>query len=192
MKVTANARRSGDWWAIEVPEVAGVHTQVRRLDQAPAMVRDAVSLMTDVPEDSIEVEVVPEVDEEVSNAIAQAAFMREEAEVMAREATDVIVGVARALTDAGLSLRDAGAVLGISHQRVAQLLNPAPVKVRSTLGPAKSHSRAARKAAHALREAKGRAKGGNSRMVIKQDGKYVKITSGGTGSAAANRAERTK
>jgi predicted RNase H-like HicB family nuclease len=48
MKVTATAHRSGDWWAIEVPEVRGVHTQVKRLDQAAAMAADAVALMLEI------------------------------------------------------------------------------------------------------------------------------------------------
>jgi hypothetical protein len=43
MKVTAQARRTGDWWAVEVPEVDDVFTQANRLDQVPAMVADAVA-----------------------------------------------------------------------------------------------------------------------------------------------------
>ncbi|MFD3506764.1 hypothetical protein [Nocardia sp. NPDC058666] len=41
MDVTAHASRSGGWWAISVPEVPGLFTQVRRLDQVVATVRDA-------------------------------------------------------------------------------------------------------------------------------------------------------
>lgn len=57
MKVTALATRSGHWWAIEVPEVEGVFTQTRRLEQVPAMVADAVPTMLDVPAGSVEVTV---------------------------------------------------------------------------------------------------------------------------------------
>ena len=32
MKVTAEATRSGGWWAVEVPEVDGAFTQACRLD----------------------------------------------------------------------------------------------------------------------------------------------------------------
>src|ERR1700687_1605782 len=38
------AVRSGDWWAISVPALRGVHSQVRRLDRAEAMARDAIAL----------------------------------------------------------------------------------------------------------------------------------------------------
>lgn len=125
MKVTANATRTGDWWAVEVPEVPGVFTQAKRLDQVAEMVRDAVALMADVPEDSVEVEVVPAVDEAVSRALAAVEAKREQAEALAREATESVTALARTLTEeSGMSLRDAGVVLGISHQRVAQLLNP--------------------------------------------------------------------
>lgn len=41
--------RSDDWWAVSDPEVTGAFTQAKRLDQVPAMVADAVSLLTDTP-----------------------------------------------------------------------------------------------------------------------------------------------
>lgn len=41
MHVTAHITRSGRWWAIEVPDVPGLHTQARRRDQIEAMVIDA-------------------------------------------------------------------------------------------------------------------------------------------------------
>ena len=41
--VTAIARRCDGWWAIEVPEIPGLFTQVRRLDQIAAMVKDAAA-----------------------------------------------------------------------------------------------------------------------------------------------------
>jgi predicted RNase H-like HicB family nuclease len=53
MKVTAYVTRSDGWWAVEVPEVPGLFTQARTLDQVPAMVIDAVALMTGVPEASV-------------------------------------------------------------------------------------------------------------------------------------------
>ena len=55
MRVTAKVTRSGEWFAVEVPEVPGVFTQVSRLELVPEMVRNAVAVMTDGDEDSIEV-----------------------------------------------------------------------------------------------------------------------------------------
>lgn len=58
MQVTALACRSGDWWALEVPEIDGALTQAKRLDQIPEMVADAVSLLEDVPAEQVVVRVV--------------------------------------------------------------------------------------------------------------------------------------
>ena len=58
MRVTAVLTRSGDWWAVEIPEVPGALTQARSLDEVPAQVRDAVALLLDVDESTIDVAVV--------------------------------------------------------------------------------------------------------------------------------------
>jgi predicted RNase H-like HicB family nuclease len=52
-KVTAACE--GGWWTIEVPEIPGVFSQARHLNQAEEMARDAIALMLDVPEDSFDV-----------------------------------------------------------------------------------------------------------------------------------------
>lgn len=61
MKVTARATRSEGWWAVEVPEIDGLFTQTRRLDQIPAVVRDAAELLDGIDPATLDVEVVPEV-----------------------------------------------------------------------------------------------------------------------------------
>jgi len=46
MNVTAYARPApGGWWAVEVPDVPGLFTQARELDQIPEMVRDAAEAL---------------------------------------------------------------------------------------------------------------------------------------------------
>lgn len=122
MKVTARARRSGDWWAVDVPEVPGVFTQARRLQHIPDLVRDAVSLLEGVDAETIEVDVEPLLDEGTVADLAEARSKREQAAALEREASESIASLARRLTQSGLTLRDTGAVLGVSHQRVAQLL----------------------------------------------------------------------
>jgi bifunctional DNA-binding transcriptional regulator/antitoxin component of YhaV-PrlF toxin-antitoxin module/predicted RNase H-like HicB family nuclease len=49
------ATREGGWWSIEVPEIPGVFSQARRLDQAEETARDGIALMLEVPEDSFDV-----------------------------------------------------------------------------------------------------------------------------------------
>ena len=47
------AVRSGSWWAITVPELPGVFSQAKRLDQVETMAREAVSMMLEVDTDQI-------------------------------------------------------------------------------------------------------------------------------------------
>jgi predicted RNase H-like HicB family nuclease len=117
MKYTARCVRSGTWWAITVPEIKGVFSQARRLDQVEAMAREAVALMLDVAPDSFEIEVKPEVPSEVTVA-RQARTALRQAELSAEEATR---SAAEALLRQGYTVRDAGELLGISPQRVSQI-----------------------------------------------------------------------
>ena len=123
---TVTARRAGKWWALEVPEVPGVFSQVRRLDQAEAMARDALATMLDVAPDSFEVKIEPTLDDaarEVLDALARAK------EQLARVQRDAALAAQRAAVvltrDDGLSMRDAGEVMNLSHQRIAQILEEA-------------------------------------------------------------------
>ncbi|MDZ5447780.1 hypothetical protein U2F26_34610 [Micromonospora sp. 4G57] len=117
MKYTVRCARSGAWWAITVPEIKGVFSQARRLDQVEGMAREAIALMLDVDPHSFDVDVQPDLPEEVTRARKARSALRK-AEESADEAT---VTAARALLAKGYTVRDAGALLGISPQRVSQL-----------------------------------------------------------------------
>jgi predicted RNase H-like HicB family nuclease len=114
---TAVCRRSGGWWAISVPEIKGLHTQVRRLDQAADMARDAIALMLDVDPSEIEVEVRPEIPEPVEDALAARRAARE----AEREAEAATAAAARQLLADGYTIRDVGRLLGLSPQRISQI-----------------------------------------------------------------------
>lgn len=119
--LTAKATRAGDWWAIEVPEVPGLFTQAKRLDQIEDMVRDAASLLVGASPEVFEVVVVPEVADELRRDIDQVhALMTAFAE--AQEQASVIMRRAvMRMRHEGLTVRDVGKILGISPQRVSQL-----------------------------------------------------------------------
>jgi predicted RNase H-like HicB family nuclease len=120
---TARCERAGDWWAISVPELRGVHTQARRLQGVEATVRDAIALFLNVRPDSFEVRIEPVLPRELQRKVGRVRKVRDEAEVLQRQATIVSAEVAADLVHrAHLTVRDAGRVLGVSHQRVAQLL----------------------------------------------------------------------
>jgi predicted RNase H-like HicB family nuclease len=122
MNYTVECVRSGDWWAITVPELRGVFSQARRLDQVEPMAREAIALMLDVDVDSFHVEVKPKVPDEVVRA-RQARSALREAEQSAEEATR---HAATELLRQGYTVRDAGKLLGISPQRVSQITASKP------------------------------------------------------------------
>ncbi|MDR1430942.1 MAG: hypothetical protein LBI99_02350 [Propionibacteriaceae bacterium] len=59
MELIAECERYEGWWIVDVPAVRGLHTQVRRLDQVEAMIKDAASLLLDRPESDFTVCVAP-------------------------------------------------------------------------------------------------------------------------------------
>ncbi len=132
---TARCQRSGDWWAISVPEVRGVHTQARRLEKAEAMVRDAIALFLDVPSDSFDVRIEPVLPRDLQGKVGRARKVRGEAEILQHEAAIASAEVAADLVQtAHLTVRDAGRVLGLSHQRITQLLKAASGKGKRSRG----------------------------------------------------------
>lgn len=119
---TARCYRSGKWWAIEVPEVPGAHSQARRLDQVEANAREAIGLILDVDGDTFDITVQVDLDDVVRGQVEALAQARERATEAQKNAAATAAGVAADLVARGLSTRDAGTVMGLSHQRVAQLL----------------------------------------------------------------------
>jgi predicted RNase H-like HicB family nuclease len=123
---TVTAKRAGKWWALEIPEVPGVLSQVRRLDQAEAMAREALATMLDVAPDSFGVKLEPTLDDTAREVLDALARAKEHLAQVQREATLAAQRAAVVLThDDGLSMRDAGEVMNLSHQRVAQILEEA-------------------------------------------------------------------
>ena len=109
------------WWAIRVPGVRGVYSQARRLDRVEYMARDAIALMLEVPEDSFRVVVKPDLGSELDAAVDRARKARVRAERAQHEAAEASTVAITKLLALGLSMREAGQILGLSHQRVAQI-----------------------------------------------------------------------
>ena len=119
--VTARTTRSGGWWAVDVPEIPGLFTQAKRLEQVPAMVVDAAeALGFEVTE--AEVELRPQLDNDDLKLVRVAKERRaalREAEAYAAEANREAVNQLRR---DGLPVRDVAKLLEVSPQRVSQLL----------------------------------------------------------------------
>jgi len=119
---TVRARRVGGWWALDVEGTPGAHTQVRRIDQAEEMAREAIAGVLQVAPDSFEVVVAPEIPAPVRALVDRATSARTRATQAQDTAAQLTRDAARRLVDEGLTVRDAGALLGVSHQRIAQLV----------------------------------------------------------------------
>ena len=117
--VTAERGR-GPWWVTECAEVGAV-SQVRRLDQAADDIREAIAYLSDLPEDGFDIEVTPVLPDAFWEAMRGAEDQRDVAAAANRAAAELNQRAARVLRDEGLTLRDVGHLMGVSHQRAAQL-----------------------------------------------------------------------
>ena len=121
-RYTATAHRAAGWWIVQCDQHPGALSQVRRLDQAASVHREAIAFVVGVPTDEVEVKVRPEIPEQVTVHLCRA----EEAAAQAQRATAQEraerAAAARAAQDAGLTVRDIGAVMGVSFQRAQQVL----------------------------------------------------------------------
>ena len=114
--------RDGKFWFLRVEDMPGAYTQVRRLDQAEAMVRDVISLVLEVDGNSFDVEILePDFRGGLQDEILQVKALRALADVFGSAASSKSRNVARRLAADDLTIRDIGRILGVSHQRVAQL-----------------------------------------------------------------------
>ena len=134
---SATAHRSGDWWAIEVTrgladDMLGV-TQTRRLGDVEDATRDLIAELTDVDATDVDVDVEVVVPDDLSELVA--LFRHAETfEAAARTEAAAARGWAAAgLLRSHLTMREAGQLLGISHQRIKQLADRAPDVEPTTL-----------------------------------------------------------
>lgn len=117
--------QSGVWLAV-IEEIPQVHTYGRTLGKARQYLADALALWLNEPIDKLKdrIEYRPAaLDPTLLKKVHEAIAAREIAEGATNAAGELMTTAAQALTaDAKLSLRDAAELLGISHQRVQQLV----------------------------------------------------------------------
>lgn len=139
-KYTVTAERGKRTWVLQCVEVPGAISEVTRLDQAD-QIKDAIAWVADVDEDSIEIEVIPQISADTREHMEAARRLRKESDEAKSRAAEESRVAAAELADAGLSLRDIGVVMDVSFQRAQQLVSEAG---KSTEAPA-SRKTAARK-----------------------------------------------
>ena len=69
------ATRHGRVWELRCAELPTMWSDTIRLDQAEDTVREAIAFVADVPEDSLDIEVIP-VPDEFETELAEAARLR--------------------------------------------------------------------------------------------------------------------
>lgn len=109
-------------WSVELEEEPRVHTWGKTVDQALARMREAAALWFQTDEASINLVPHPVLPKATGKTVEQARQAREQARKADRTAIEQTRRAAAALANRGISMRDAAAILGISHQRVHQLL----------------------------------------------------------------------
>jgi predicted RNase H-like HicB family nuclease len=124
------ATREPGWWIIEVPSLDAVVTQARRLSDVERNAREAIAVWLDIDIDSFELETQVVVPQHVLDEFERSKSILALATEQQQEAASVASQAIRRLTDdLGLTVREAGQVMGISYQRVAQLAGKPAKKI---------------------------------------------------------------
>lgn len=120
----AKVTRDGRWWMIEVPEIDGL-TQARRYSEVEHMARDLIAVTLDIKYSEVQVDLEFDIPG-IGDLLARVKRIEEEKAEAARleaDAQEESRKVARVLVEAEIPLRDAGEILGVSYQRVHQLVS---------------------------------------------------------------------
>lgn len=118
--------RDGDGWHVRIPSVQGCHTWGRSIQEARRNLREALACCVDVFGSDVAADRAAEeavLDEHYPAAVAEELLRYARAQAKAKEAKEAALVSARALTER-VSLRDTGALLGMSAEGVRKLVLP--------------------------------------------------------------------
>jgi predicted RNA binding protein YcfA (HicA-like mRNA interferase family)/predicted transcriptional regulator len=142
--------REGEQWLADVPELEGTQTYAPNLTALDRYVREIIVLAADLPASAV-ADLALNWSYDVGDQLVQQAnaLRAERAELAVKEkqleqATRELA--AKLTRELGLSVRDAGPLLGISHQRVSQL-RPADKSSRSAMSAKKARKATSKVAA---------------------------------------------
>ena len=117
------AERDGRHWFLRVNGLPGVFSQVRRLDQAEGMARDAIAAFLDIPADGFGITVAVKLPKDLERDVAGVIDLRGAIDRTEREYAEQTRRIATRLVQGeGMTVREAGRLLGLSYQRVSQLV----------------------------------------------------------------------
>lgn len=110
-----------DAWNVRIEGLVGCQTYGRSLRQSQSRIREALGLWLDC--DPSEVTMRDRMPADLAAVADRVARARMEAARAGSKAQEQAAEAARELTDLGLSRRDAAELLGLSHQRIQQLID---------------------------------------------------------------------
>lgn len=117
---TVVAKPDHRYWFLRFPALDQV-TQARNIKEIPRMAKDLIHIMTD--ETEFDIEVVYDLPVAAEQHRQRAVSLRAQELHVRNEAAQELRAAARTLRNEGLTLRDVGALLGVSTQRAGQLLS---------------------------------------------------------------------
>lgn len=124
MEIKAECERKANAWRVRVPELDNLLISTKRLDQATEQIKDLVQESQGIDRCDIIVKVETTLPGIMCD-LEQAQSKMREAQKIQEEASKEIRDVVSRLRSEGLSMRDIAILLGISAQRVAQLVETA-------------------------------------------------------------------
>jgi DNA-directed RNA polymerase sigma subunit (sigma70/sigma32) len=120
LEIKAVCEKAGDGWAIDIPDLDNLHTNVKRLDKAVDNIKLLAKERFGVEICDVVVKIEAKMPSLVRDLEQAQAKMRE-ANRLQEEASAAIRAVVGHMRNEGLTMRDIGVLLGVSPQRVAQL-----------------------------------------------------------------------
>lgn len=121
---TVHAKRWEHGWELAIAGPAGYEgaSQAHGLKSAERMARDYIALDLEVPEDSFDVEIVPEVGGYLGELVKDVKTALHRLSEISAEASDKSRRTIGKLHDDGMTQTEIARVLGMSQQRVSQIL----------------------------------------------------------------------
>jgi hypothetical protein len=121
MEIKARAERLEDGWLIAVPSLGNYKTTSKRLDKATEQIKVLAEKATGESKCDIIVKVEAVMPGIICDIESAQSKMRDAAKLQ-EEASNEIRDVVSRMRDEGLTMRDIAILLGVTPQRVAQLV----------------------------------------------------------------------
>lgn len=135
-RYTVTAERGSDpgVWVFQCREYPGAISQSRRLSDAAQLMAEAIGFVAEVDPATVQIDLIPVLPGALGEEVRQARAAVADFEQRQRAIAEVSRHVARRLREAGLSGADTAAVLGVSPQRVSQLVGSSTQSAASRSG----------------------------------------------------------